>query len=65
MTEGKAAFATLNWEVDKTKQPTKAQEYWISLETWRLADRWSALQRAGGASSKEVRKARREFCQSL
>ena len=30
LTEGEAMFATLKGEVDRTKRPTKAQEYWIS-----------------------------------
>ena len=54
LTEGEVAFAALKGEVDRTKRPTKVRESYISLETWRLVDRHTALQRLGRARSKEV-----------
>ena len=42
-TEGETAFETLKEEIDRTQWPTTARAPWISQETWRLADRRTAL----------------------
>ena len=42
-TEGDTAFETLKEEIDRTQWPTTARAPWISQETWRLADRRTAL----------------------
>ena len=60
-----ATFMELKGEVDRTPWPTKAQAYWISQDTWRLADRRAALQRAQRESAQEVIQVWWEFQRSL
>ena len=58
---GEAVFTALKVEVDRKRRPKLASEVCISKATWHLADRRTALQRAGRASTMDVRKARRKF----
>ena len=60
-----ADFMELKGEVTRTMRSMKARESWISKETWRLADRQAALQRAQRASAQEVSQARQNFQRSL
>ena len=64
-TEGRAAFAPLKGEVKRNQHPKAARLEWISKETCHLADRRSALQRAGRASTREVCKAQSDFQRAL
>ena len=52
--EGEAAFVTLKGEVERTQRPTNACLSWISHETWRLSNRWTALLITGRASATDA-----------
>ena len=63
--EGETAFECLKGEVERKQQTTAVRAEWIYKETWQLEYCRSAPQRAGRASTREVRKARRDFQHTL
>ena len=64
-TERGAAFLFLKGGVSREPRPKKVRVSWISQETWKLADRRAALQRAHRASVRAVRQAQRSLQRAL
>ena len=64
-TEGGSEFTTIKGVVERTQRPNAVKASWISQATWQLLYWRTAFQRAGRASTREVRKARRNFQRML